>query len=136
MPIVVRAVEQDEFDAWIAEQKKLAQADATAAERDWNKDELIAKGQTIYEKTCASCHQANGEGLADMFPAIKGSEIATGDLQEHLSIVMNGRTGTAMSAFGQQLSDLQLASVVTYQRNAWGNDTGDVIQPSTIKAIR
>jgi cytochrome c oxidase subunit 2 len=136
MPIVVRAVEQDEFDAWIAEQKKLAQADATAAERDWNKDELIAKGQTIYEKTCASCHQANGEGLADMFPAIKGSGIATGDLQEHLSIVMNGRTGTAMSAFGQQLSDLQLASVVTYQRNAWGNETGDVIQPSAIKAIR
>ena len=136
MPIVVRAVEQEEFDAWVAEQKKLAQIDATAAEREWNKEELLAKGETVYKNTCASCHQSNGEGLAGIFPALKGSEVATGDLQEHLRIVMNGREDTAMSAFGQQLSDLQLASVVTYQRNAWGNDTGDVIQPSAIKAIR
>lgn len=136
MPIVVRAVEQEEYDAWVSEQKKLAQEDATAVDRDWNKDELIVKGEAVYEKTCASCHQSSGKGLAGLFPPIKGSKIATGDLQEHLDVVINGRTGTAMSAFGAQLSDLQIASVVTYQRNAWGNDTGDVIQPSAIKAIR
>jgi cytochrome c oxidase subunit 2 len=71
-----------------------------------------------------------------MFPAIKGSAVATGDKTEHLNVVMNGRSGTTMAAFGTQLSDAQIASVVTYQRNAWGNNTGDVIQPIMIKALR
>jgi len=136
MPVVVRAVEQKEYDQWVSEQKKLAQADAVAVDKEWNKDELMAKGEEIYNKTCASCHQPNGEGLADMFPAIKGSEIAQGDTGAHLKLVINGRSGTAMAAYGPQLNDVQLASVVTYQRNAWGNNTGDMIQPSTIKALR
>ena len=136
MPIVVRAVEPAEYDKWIATQKNLAQAETQAAEREWAKPELMAKGEAIYNNSCASCHQVNGEGLQEMFPAIKGSAVATGDKTEHLNVVMNGRSGTSMAAFGTQLSDAQIASVVTYQRNAWGNNTGDVIQPSMIKALR
>lgn len=136
MPIVVRAVEQEEYDKWVAGKKQVAQAEATSVDQQWNKIDLMAKGEEIYNKTCASCHQSDGEGLAGMFPAIKGSEIAKGDAHEHLKIVINGRSGTSMTAFGPQLNDVQLASVVTYQRNAWGNDTGDIIQPNTIKALR
>lgn len=136
MPIVVRAVEQEEYDKWVAEKKQVAQTEAASVDQQWHKDDLMAKGEEIYNKTCASCHQANGEGLAEMFPAIKGSEVAKGDAHEHLNVVINGRSGTSMAAFGPQLNDVQLASVVTYQRNAWGNDTGDIIQPNTIKALR
>jgi cytochrome c oxidase subunit II len=136
MPIVVRAVEPAEYDKWIAAQKNVAQAEAQAADREWAKHELMAKGEAIYNNTCASCHQVNGEGLKAMFPAIKGSAVATGDTTEHLNVVMNGRPGTPMAAFSTQLNDVQIASVVTYQRNAWGNSTGDVIQPSMIKALR
>ncbi|MCP4410289.1 MAG: cytochrome c oxidase subunit II [Gammaproteobacteria bacterium] len=136
MPIVVRAVEQEEYDKWMAKKKQVAQAEAASVDQQWNKDDLMTKGEEIYNKTCASCHQASGEGLAGMFPAIKGSEVAKGDAHEHLNVVINGRSGTSMAAFGPQLNDVQLASVVTYQRNAWGNDTGDIIQPNTIKALR
>jgi cytochrome c oxidase subunit 2 len=136
MPIVVRAVEPAEYDKWIAAQKSVAQAEAQATNHEWTKHELVAKGEAIYNNTCASCHQVNGEGLKGMFPAIKGSAVATGDTTKHLNVVMNGRPGTPMAAFGTQLNDVQIASVVTYQRNAWGNNTGDVIQPSMIKALR
>ena len=136
MPVVVRAVTQEEYDQWVESQKKVARAEAEAVDKQWPKDELMVKGKQVYNKTCASCHQANGEGLKGMFPAIKGSEVATGDQQAHINLVMHGRADTTMAAFGPQLSDMQLASVLTYQRNAWGNDTGDTIQPSVIKALR
>jgi cytochrome c oxidase subunit 2 len=137
MPIVVRAVEPAEYDKWIAAQKKVAKAKAQAANHEWAKHELMAKGEAIHNNTCASFHQVNGEGLKEMFPAIKGSAVATGDTAEHVNVAMNGRPGTTMTAAcGSQLNDVQIASVVTYQRNAWGNNTGDVIQPSMIKALR
>ncbi len=136
MPVVVRAVTQDEYNQWVESQKTVARADDEAIDKQWPKDELMAKGELVYNKTCASCHQANGEGLKGMFPAIKGSEVATGDQQAHINLVMHGKADTTMAAFGPQLSDMQLASVLTYQRNAWGNDTGDTIQPSEIKALR
>jgi cytochrome c oxidase subunit 2 len=136
MPIVVKAVTQEEYDQWVASKKQAAKADADAVNKKWSKDELMAKGEQTYSNTCASCHQANGKGLAGKFPAIKGSKVAIGDPQAHIKLVMKGKADTAMAAFGPQLSDMQLASVITYQRNAWGNDTGDTVQPSMIEALR
>lgn len=136
MPIVVKAVTQEEYDQWVASKKQSAKADADAVNKKWSKDELMAKGEQTYNNTCASCHQANGKGLAGKFPAIKGSQVAIGDPQAHIKLVMKGKADTAMAAFGSQLSDMQLASVITYQRNAWGNDTGDTVQPSMIEALR
>jgi cytochrome c oxidase subunit 2 len=136
MPIVVRAVEPAEYDKWIAAQKKIAQTEAQAANHERTQHELTAKGEAIDNNTCASCRQVNGEGLKEMLPAIKDSTVATGDTAEHVNVVMNGRPGTTMAPFGAQLNDVQIASLVTYQRNAWGNNTGDVIQPSMIKALR
>ncbi|MEZ8874726.1 c-type cytochrome, partial [Vibrio alginolyticus] len=82
------------------------------------------------------CHQANGEGIPGAFPAIKGSPIATGDVTEHIDIIVNGRPGTAMQAFSNQLSDKEIGAVITYQRNAWGNDTGDTVQASDVNAFK
>lgn len=136
MPIVVQAVSDEEFKTWIGEQKKLKVAAAAAAERSWSKEELIEHGKEIYNKTCVACHQANGKGVPGVFPAIAGSKIATGPVDAHLNIVMNGKPGTAMQAFASQLNDVDLAAVVSYERNAFGNNTGDVVQPSQVKALR
>jgi cytochrome c oxidase subunit 2 len=137
MPIVVESVPQDKFDAWMEEQKKVMLAAAAEASMDktWSKEELMEKGQANYNTKCASCHQITGKGLPPAFPALAGSKIAVGPIQAHLDIVLNGKQGTAMVAWNA-LSDLELASIITYERNAWGNDTGDVVQPRDIKAAR
>jgi cytochrome c oxidase subunit 2 len=96
----------------------------------------MAKGQEVYNSFCTACHQPNGEGLPGVFPAIAGSPISTGPVSEHVDIVMNGKSSTSMQAFNEQLDDVSLAAVITYERNAFGNNTGDVVQPSEIKAER
>ena len=136
MPIVVEVKSEEDFVAWVASQKTVAAAVAASAEKTWTKDELIAKGEQIYATSCAACHQANGEGLAGVFPGLKGSAIATGEVSQHIGRVMNGVAGTAMAAFAGQMNDVDLAAVITYERNAWGNNVGDMVQPSDIKAAR
>jgi cytochrome c oxidase subunit 2 len=138
MPIEVDVVSQDKFVTWIEGQKgvMLAAAAEASADKDWTLDELMEKGKAAYNTKCAACHQIGGQGLPPAFPPLKGSPIVTGDLQAHLAVVLNGREGTAMVAFGTQLNDLELASIITYERNAWGNDTGDVVQPRDVKAAR
>ncbi|MDD5248350.1 MAG: cytochrome c oxidase subunit II [Rhodocyclaceae bacterium] len=136
MPIVLVAMNEPEFDAWLAQQKALQAKAATAAERMWTKDELYAKGQEVYGRICAACHQPNGQGIPGVFPALNGSPIATGPIAGHLNRVMNGKPGTAMQAFATQLSDVEIAGVITYERNTWGNKTGDVVQPAQVKQAR
>ncbi|MDH5436991.1 MAG: cytochrome c, partial [Gammaproteobacteria bacterium] len=94
------------------------------------------QGEKVYNTNCAACHQPNGAGIPNVFPAIKGGAITMGDVSKHLEIVIKGKAGTAMQAFGSQLSDSDLAAVITYERNAWGNNTGDAVQPSDIKSAR
>ena len=96
----------------------------------------MQQGESVYTARCAVCHQANGMGVPGAFPAIKGSKVATGDLDVHLDTIVHGRPGTAMQAFANQLTDKEIAAVVTYQRNAWGNDTGDVVQASDVNAFK
>jgi cytochrome c oxidase subunit 2 len=136
MPIVVVAKNEADYRQWVAEQKGAAAADQEAAQRDWTKAELLARGEKVFTSTCAACHQANGEGIPGTFPALKGGAIATGPKADHLALVMNGKTGTAMVGFASQLSDTDLAAVVTYERNSWGNGTGDLVQPSEVRAAR
>ncbi len=136
MPIVVVAKNEADYAQWVAEQKGTASAEKQAAQRTWSKDELVARGETVYNTSCAACHQANGEGVSGAFPALKGSAIATGPVADHLALVMHGKPGTAMAAFANQLSDVELAAVVTFERNAWGNNVGDLVQPSDVKAAR
>lgn len=138
MPVVVRALPAEEYDAWYAEQLGVAAvAEETIeaeAEQQWSDEVLLAKGEEIYSDHCVACHQANGAGVPPVFPAIAGSAVATGPVDTHLDVVYNGRPGTAMQAFGQQLSATEIAAVMHYQRNAFGNDTGDVVQPQDVLA--
>ena len=129
MPVVVQVLPQDEYDTWLAEQKEAAAKEAELRDKTWTLDELVERGEKVYTTACASCHQPNGEGLPPMFPALKGSQIATEDMAAHLDIVLNGKPGTAMAAFGKQLSEVDIAAVITYERNAWGNDTGEMLSP-------
>jgi len=136
MPIVVEAKSEEDYIAWVQEQKAVAAEAAASASKTWTMAELMSHGEKIYATSCSACHQANGEGLPPVFPGLKGSPLATGDIAAHIDIVVHGKTGTAMAAYGPQMNDADLAAVITYERNAWGNDTGDLVQPADIKAAR
>ncbi|MEM6983547.1 MAG: cytochrome c oxidase subunit II [Pseudomonadota bacterium] len=138
MPVVVEAKTEEDFKTWLAEAKqakqKAAAADAALLDQVVPKEELMALGEQVYMASCAACHQPTGLGLPGVFPALKGSPIVIGDIKGHIDILLHGKPGTAMQSFAKQLSIKQIAAVITYKRNAWGNDTGDVIQPSEIQA--
>ena len=136
MPIVVEVLSAEKYTQWVAEQKKKAAAAAEDPNKQWTAAELQARGEKVYAASCAACHQATGKGLPPAFPALDGSKIAIGDKAAHIDIVLNGKGGTAMSAFAKQLSDTDIAAVITYERNAWGNKTGDAVQPAEVKAAR
>jgi len=138
MPVVVVAKEEGEYKKWAAAKKAAAAAEAAAAASDktWSKAELMTKGASVYASSCAACHQANGEGTGP-FPALKGSPLATADSAAgHIDIVVNGsKTNPLMAAYGAQLNDLDLAAVITYERNSWGNEAS-IVQPKDVKAAR
>ena len=136
MPIVLRAVSKEEYAQWVTEKKGAKVAMAAAADKVWTADDLYAKGEQVYNTQCVGCHQMNGMGIPGTFPAISGSAVATGDIAAHMDIIMNGRPGTAMAAYANQLNDVEIAAVLTYQRNAWDNKTGDSVQPADIKSVR
>ncbi|MDC0660995.1 cytochrome c oxidase subunit II [Marinobacter sp. SS21] len=132
MPVVVKAVPQAEYDAWVQDQLAAAELERQLTEKEWTLEELLERGERVYATACAACHQANGAGIPPTFPALKGNPVVTEDLPAHLDIVVNGVSGTAMQAFGPQLSEADLAAVITYERNAWGNNTGEMITPKQV----
>ncbi len=132
MPVVVKAVPQAEYDAWVQDQLAAAELERQLTEKEWTLEELIERGERVYATACAACHQANGAGIPPTFPALKGSPVVIEDLPAHLDIVVNGVSGTAMQAFGPQLSEADLAAVISYERNAWGNNTGEMVTPKQV----
>lgn len=139
MPIVVIVKEQAEFDAWVAEQVAM-QAQAKAEEQKLLKmqmsmEELMSLGEKTYMAQCAACHQPNGMGLPGVFPALKDSPIALNDMKKHIDVVVNGVSGTGMQGYGKQLGLKELAAVITYERNAWGNNTGEAVQAKDVNAL-
>ena len=129
MPVVVNVVEPAEFDGWLAERKEESAKERELMSQVFNLDQLMERGESVYLKNCASCHLPNGQGLPPAFPGLVGSAIALGPVADHLDMVVNGKPGTAMAAYGGQLSEVDMAAVVTYERNAWGNNVGDLVQP-------
>ncbi len=127
MPIVVKVVSQEEYADWLGgKQEEAAQVRELMAQT-FTMDELMARGKEVYDRACLACHGANGEG--GVGNAIAGSAVATGELGQHLNIGINGVAGSAMQAFGGQINDVEMAAVITYQRNAFGNNMGDMVQP-------
>lgn len=129
MPIVVKALPEEEYQNWLAAKKVEAEKVKALTNKVFTFDELYTKGEAVYAKACAVCHGPAGEGIAGAFPALKGSTIATGVMIDHLRVVVDGVPNTAMQAFGEQLSEADIAAVITFERNAWGNNMGDQIQP-------
>lgn len=130
MPVVVEALPQEEFDRWYADRLAAEQERKKLESMVFTHEELMTQGEAVYTKFCASCHQANGQGLPPVFPALAGSKVATtGPRDDHIRLVVNGVTGTAMQAFGGQLSKAELAAVVHFERHSWGNNAGDLTQP-------
>jgi len=139
MPIVVEVKSTEDYQRWLDEQKLLisqaADAEKASLSASMSKEELMQLGATTYTAYCAACHQPTGLGLPPAFPALKGSPVATtAPIQDHINIVFNGKAGTGMQGYGKQLSLKEIAAVVTYERNAWGNDTGDLVQASDVKS--
>ena len=134
MPIVVKAVEQEEYDQWINDKKQAAMKLAELTTKNWTTEELIAKGQDVYAVNCVACHQTNGEGITGIFPALAGSDIVLNNKPRNIEILMEGVQGAAMNSF-DYLSEVELASVITYTRQSWGNDVkgdGTVVLPQDI----
>ncbi|CAM5205832.1 Cytochrome c oxidase subunit 2 OS=Castellaniella defragrans (strain DSM / CCUG 39792 / 65Phen)OX=1437824 GN=BN940_02061 PE=3 SV=1 [Castellaniella denitrificans] len=140
MPIVVEVKSQEDYAQWAAQQKTAMAAAAEDPNKTWSKDELIAKGKQVFSTTCVACHQANGQGIPGTFPALNGDvKFVLAPMKGQIETVLNGHPGTAMAAFRDQLSDTQIASVITYTRNAWdnaGKGPDPVVQPSDVKALR
>ena len=135
MPVVVRAVEQEEYEAWIIEKIVLAETEKLLTEKVWTKAELIERGQGVYLKNCVACHQANGQGLPPVFPSLEGSQIVMRDKARNIEILMEGVQGAAMQAFSKQLSEVDIASVITYTRDSWSNGKngdGEIVVPKDI----
>lgn len=140
MPIEVEVRPADKFTAWIEDQRLAAElageAAVAARAKTWSMDELMPMGQDVYVKHCATCHEPDGSGQGIKYPALTGSEITTGAVEGHLDRVMNGKAETEMQAWAPQLSDLEIAAVITYERNSFGNNTGEIVQPSTVYEAR
>ena len=136
MPIVVEVVSAEKYSAWVADTKKAMAAAADDPDKKWELADLKARGEKVYASNCVACHQANGQGIKGMFPALDGSKIVKGPKSGQIDMVLNGKPNTAMAAFGKQLSDTDIAAAITYTRNSWANKTGDITQPSEVKAVR
>jgi len=160
MPVVVEVLPVDEFTAWLSEHSPKAQLTPAVARssgepapappaataengaepeqasggEDFSMEQAMSQGRDLHVQNCAACHQADGSGLpAAGFPPLKKLDLG---VQEHVNVVVHGRSGTAMAAFGPQLDDQELAAIITYQRNAWDNDTGDLVGPADVAAAR
>src|SRR5262245_24072036 len=137
MPIVVEVVSAEKYSAWVGEQKKKLAAAADDPGKTWDLADLRARGEKVYAANCVACHQANGMGVPNAFPALAGSKMVNGPPAPQIEMVLNGKQGTAMQAFGKTLSDADIAAVITYTRTAWTNKAADsLVQPAAVKAAR
>jgi cytochrome c oxidase subunit 2 len=135
MPIVVEVVSAEKYAAWVGDQQKKMAALAEDPNKTWDLAGLKERGEKVYQANCMACHQANGMGTPPAFPPLSGSKVVNGPKEAQIALELNGKSGTAMAPF-KQLSDTDLAAVITYVRNSWANKTGEAIQPAEIKAAR
>ena len=137
MPVVVEAVTPAAYEEWLAQKQEAAAKQAEQASAPYNFEVAMKQGKNVYESACASCHQTNGKGIEGTFPALEGGKITTGPVEGHMKIVIHGsEKNPVMQAYGDKLSNRELAAVITYERNAWSNDTGDLVTPQAVEAAR
>lgn len=138
MPVVVRAVEQEEYDAWVVERVMLAEQEKLLTSKEWTTEELFERGESFYQTNCVACHQVNGQGIPPVFPALTGSQIVLNDAPRQIEILMEGVQGAAMASYAGY-SEVDIAAVITYTRQAWSNgEDGDgvIVTPQDIVAYK
>ena len=134
MLIVVKVVEQEEYNQWVDEKKQAAIKMAELTTKDWTAQELVERGESVYAVNCVACHQTNGQGIPGIFPALAGSDIVMNQKDKNIEILMEGVQGAAMNSFSY-LSEVELAAVITYTRQSWGNaenGDGEIVVPKDI----
>ena len=134
-PIVVEAVSPEEYKEFIIQKKEAKLQQAALTEKLWTTEELMVMGEGVYQKNCVACHQVNGEGLAPVFPALAGSDIVMNDKARQIEILMEGVQGAAMQSYAEQLTEVEIAAVITYTKKSWGNDVngnGEIVAPKEI----
>ena len=135
MPIHVKVVSQEDFVKWAAAEKKKAAAKADDPNKVWTLTDIVARGEKVYAANCAACHQANGKG-AGPIKALDGSAVVLDpDKNKQIAVLLNGQNNGAMPAW-KQLSDTDIAAVISYAKNSWSNKTGTVVQPAEVLAQR
>jgi len=137
MPIVVEVKSKEDYAKWAAEQKQKSSAAADDPNKVWDVKELVAHGQQVFNANCAACHQPGGTGNAAIgAPALVGDKVVMGPRKAQIDVVLHGQNNGKMPAWSQ-LSDVDIASVISYTRNSWGNQAPEnVVQPAEVKAER
>lgn len=135
MPIEVHVVSESDYTQWVALQRKEMAARVEDPAKTWTIDELAQRGEKVYQANCVACHQPTGKGLPPAFPPLDGSPTVNGPRAAQIDLLLNGRN--VMPSFKQQLSDTEIAAVITYTRNAWSNKAGEnIVQPAEVLAAR
>ena len=135
MPINVKVVSAVEYTAWVEGQQKAMLALAEDPSKVWELGALVSRGKQVYGTNCVACHQATGKGAGAIKPLDGSAVVLNSDHTEVISSLLNGRANGAMPAW-KQLSDTEIAAVITYAKNSWSNQSGDLIQPAEVQAAR
>lgn len=137
MPVVVEAVSETAYQQWLDSHAASAAEVPAPAQGDWNMELALSRGSALYDRHCAACHKADGSGLPPLYPPLKDSSIAVStDINRHIDLVLHGVPGSAMQAYASSLDNAELAAIITYERNAWGHNTGDLVTPDDVEARR
>ena len=135
MPIHVKVLSAEDYTAWVTAEKKKLAAKMDDPSRVWNLDDLVKRGEKVYAANCAACHQANGKGAGPIKPVDGSAVVLDADKNKQIAVLLNGQNNGAMPSW-KQLSDTDIAAVITYTKNNWSNKTGQIVQPAEVLAAR
>jgi cytochrome c oxidase subunit 2 len=135
MPIHVKVVTAEEYTAWVAEQNKKMAAKQDDPSKVWTLAELTQKGEKVYAANCQACHQASGKGMGPIKALDGAAVVLDADKSKQIAVLLNGQNNLTMPAW-KQLSDTEIAAVISYTKNTWSNKTGQLVQPADVRAAR
>ena len=135
MPVHVKVLAAEDYSKWVDGEKKKMAAKADDPAKIWAAEEITKRGEKVYAANCAACHQANGKGAGPIKALDGAAVVLDADHKKQIAVLLNGQNNGAMPSW-KQLSDTDLAAVITFTKNTWSNKTGQLVQPSEVKVSR